>query len=101
MDKKNIVVLILSVVLVIAVFALISVSAKVNKITAEKGEFMKKIRETEKLTADLNKNINDLKAMLGKAETEKVKLTKETEDMRKRLEEAVTQKKSDSSQIKP
>ena len=85
MDKKDAAIIVLSVLLGIVFLGYISASLKVHKITAEKGEFMAKIRETENLTTELSKNMEDLKSMLGKAQKEKETLAKETEEMKNRL----------------
>ena len=91
MERKDMVIIALSIAFLISFIGFIATSVKVARITGEKSEFMMKIRETENLTADLNKNITDLRAMLGKAEQEK-------NDIKEKLQEASQEKPEDAVQ---
>ena len=91
MERKDMVIIALSIAFLIAFIGFITMFVKVGKITGEKSEFMMKIRETENLTSDLNKNISDLRAMLGKAEQEK-------NEIKEKLQEASQEKPEDAVQ---
>lgn len=86
MEKKDIVIIALSAALLFTFIGFVSTSIKVGKITAEKGEFMEKIRETENLASELNKNMDDLRSILGRAEKEKEILAQKADEMKKRLQ---------------
>ncbi|MFH1594561.1 MAG: hypothetical protein ABID09_07700 [Candidatus Omnitrophota bacterium] len=97
MDKKDKVIAILCVALLLSLARFTMSEIRLVKSQAEKNSFYAKLRETEILTTRLSQNTADLKSMLGKAREEKDKLTMEAHNLKLEMKAKIVEAGADTT----